>query len=70
MENASLPNERRIVTTLAGLPEVAATLDGPALMIIGEVAALALASPVHRLRKQELSSFQTKSRFPANASGR
>ena len=44
VENASLPSERRIRTTLVGLPEVAATLSGPALLIIGEVAALASAS--------------------------
>jgi uroporphyrin-III C-methyltransferase len=43
IENASLPTERRIVTTLAGLPEAVAALDGPAILIIGEVGALASA---------------------------
>jgi uroporphyrin-III C-methyltransferase len=40
VENASLPGERRAVTTLAGLPEAASGFDGPAILIIGEVAAL------------------------------
>ena len=53
--------ERRIVTTLAGLPEAAATLDGPALLIIGEVAAL---SSAHSERKREPSSFQAKTSRP------
>lgn len=41
VESASLPHERRLVTTLAELPAAVADLDGPALLIIGEVAALA-----------------------------
>ena len=41
VENASLPNERRISTTLATLFEAASGLDGPAILIIGEVASLA-----------------------------
>ncbi len=41
VENASRPSERRIKTTLAGLPEAVAGLDGPAVLVIGEVAALA-----------------------------
>jgi uroporphyrin-III C-methyltransferase len=41
VEHASLPNERRLGTTLAGLAQAVAALDGPALLIIGEVAALA-----------------------------
>lgn len=50
IENASLPNESIIVTTLAGLPQAASRLgDGPALMLIGDVyAALA-----QRARLQE-----------------
>jgi uroporphyrin-III C-methyltransferase len=40
-ENASLPGERRIVTTLADLAEAAAGVDGPALLIVGEAMALA-----------------------------
>ena len=42
VENASRANERRIVTTLAGLPEAAASVAGPALLIVGEAMALAL----------------------------
>jgi len=41
VENASRPDERRLLTTLAGLPEAAAGVAGPAVLIIGEVAALA-----------------------------
>ena len=41
VENASLPNERRLAATLAGLEAAAAAFDGPVLLIVGEVAALA-----------------------------
>jgi uroporphyrin-III C-methyltransferase len=41
VENASLPAERRLTTTLAGLAAAVSGLDGPALLIVGEVAALA-----------------------------
>jgi uroporphyrin-III C-methyltransferase len=43
VENASRADERRIVTTLAGLAEAAAVLSGPALLIVGEAMALAQA---------------------------
>ncbi|WP_337187189.1 uroporphyrinogen-III C-methyltransferase [Phenylobacterium sp.] len=42
VENASRADERRVLTTLAGLPEAAAALDGPALLIVGEAMALAV----------------------------
>lgn len=35
VENASRPNERVIATTLAGLPEAAAGLSGPAVILLG-----------------------------------
>jgi uroporphyrin-III C-methyltransferase len=41
VENASRADERRIVTTLSGLAEAAASLSGPALLIVGEAMALA-----------------------------
>ena len=41
VENASLPDERRLLSTLRDLGEAVRALDGPALLIIGEVAALA-----------------------------
>ncbi|MGZ3375653.1 MAG: uroporphyrinogen-III C-methyltransferase [Phenylobacterium sp.] len=44
VENASRPDERRIVTTLSGLAEAASALSGPALLIVGEAMALAQAS--------------------------
>jgi len=43
VENASRADERRVVTTLAGLPEAAAQMAGPALLIVGEAMALARA---------------------------
>ena len=43
VENASRADERRIVTTLAGLADAAASLSGPALLIVGEAMALAQA---------------------------
>jgi uroporphyrin-III C-methyltransferase len=49
VESASLPEERRLVTTLAELACAVAALDGPALMIVGEVAALAQVKPARHL---------------------
>ncbi len=46
VENASLPNEARIVTTLGALGEAVAGLAGPALLIVGEAMALAQASDI------------------------
>lgn len=43
VENASRPQEQRIVTTLGGLAEAAGSLAGPALLILGEAMALAQA---------------------------
>jgi uroporphyrin-III C-methyltransferase len=52
VENASLPNERRVVTTLGAFGEAAAGLSGPAILIVGEAMALAVenAPPVASLR--------------------
>jgi uroporphyrin-III C-methyltransferase len=41
VENVSRPDERRVLATLAGLADAAAALQGPTILIIGEVAALA-----------------------------
>jgi len=54
VENASQAGERRAVTTLAGLPETAAGFGGPAILIIGEVSALALASAENELAQDTL----------------
>lgn len=43
VENASRADERRIVTTLAGLADAAASVAGPALLMVGEAMALAQA---------------------------
>jgi len=45
VENASRADERRVVTTLAGLAEAAGALRGPALLIVGEAMALAQTGP-------------------------
>jgi len=41
VENASQPCERRVVTTLASLPQAAKAFDAPSILMIGETAALA-----------------------------
>jgi uroporphyrin-III C-methyltransferase len=41
VENASHADERQVLTSLVGLETAVAGLDGPALLVIGEVAALA-----------------------------
>ena len=46
VENASRADERRLLTRLAELPTATAGLDGPALLVIGEVAALAEVEPL------------------------
>lgn len=48
-QNVSRPDETRHLTTLAGLPALAETLDGPAILIIGESAALARTEAGRRL---------------------
>jgi uroporphyrin-III C-methyltransferase len=45
VENASLPRERQVLTTLSELGEAAAGLSGPALLMIGEAMALAAHAP-------------------------
>lgn len=45
VENASLPIERRVATTITGLADAARGLDGPSILIIGEVAGLAAVEP-------------------------
>jgi uroporphyrin-III C-methyltransferase len=52
VENASRADERRVLTTIAGLGEAARGLDGPAILIIGEVAALADVGSVDTLLDQ------------------
>ena len=44
-ENASLADEQRLLTTLGGLADAVTGLDGPAILMIGEVAAMADLSP-------------------------
>ena len=41
VENASLPSERRVLSTLSGVGEAVTGMDGPAILIVGETAALA-----------------------------
>jgi len=53
VENASRADERRIVTTLAGLAEAAAEIAGPALLIVGEAMALAQAGTAETVTRVE-----------------
>ena len=53
VENASRANERRITTTLAGLPQAAADVAGPALLIVGEAMALALSTDIEIVSQVE-----------------
>jgi uroporphyrin-III C-methyltransferase len=46
VENASLADERRLLTTLGQLGLASQGLEGPALLVIGEVAALADIQPI------------------------
>jgi uroporphyrin-III C-methyltransferase len=46
VERASQPEERRVLTTLGELPQAAAALNGPAVLVMGEVAALAELTPL------------------------
>ena len=46
VENASRGDERRVLTNLGELQTATAGLDGPALLVIGEVAALAEVEPL------------------------
>lgn len=46
VENASRADERRILTTLAGLAVAAEGLKGPALLMVGEAMAMADVAPV------------------------
>jgi uroporphyrin-III C-methyltransferase len=45
VEHASRPDERRLLATLATLPQVAKPLTGPTILLIGEVVALADVEP-------------------------
>jgi uroporphyrin-III C-methyltransferase len=56
VESASRPEERRVLTRLAELPKAAAGLDGPALLVIGEVAALAEVEPIIASATQNVDS--------------
>jgi uroporphyrin-III C-methyltransferase len=47
VERASLEDERRILTTLAELGAAAEGLDGPAMLIVGETAAMADTTSAH-----------------------
>ncbi|MDB5466657.1 MAG: sirohem synthase [Phenylobacterium sp.] len=56
VENASRADERRVVTTLAGLAEAAGALSGPALLIVGEAMALAQAGAAVELQSTLLEA--------------
>lgn len=52
VENASRADERRIVTTLGELPQAAAGLAGPALLVVGEAMALAKAGGLEAVAQE------------------
>ncbi len=54
VENASRSDQRALTTTLGALPDAVKVLDGPAILLIGEVAGLALVDDV--------SAFETSHR--------
>jgi uroporphyrin-III C-methyltransferase len=56
VENASRADERRVVTTLAGLAVAASALDGPAILIVGEAMALAQAGGAAEALLQQVSA--------------
>jgi uroporphyrin-III C-methyltransferase len=61
VESASLPAEQRRLTTLAKLGEAVVGLDGPALLIVGEVAGLAETLGVDHLGAEiDLTSVGTR----------
>ena len=60
VENASRADERRTLTTLSGLADAAARVDGPALLIVGE--AMALAQPLSETLAPEFSAPQLERR--------
>ncbi len=62
VENASRANERRVLTTLAGLACAAEGLKGPALLMVGEAMAMADVSPAPRDLALPDSLFERSSR--------
>ncbi|MEO8812795.1 MAG: uroporphyrinogen-III C-methyltransferase [Caulobacteraceae bacterium] len=64
VENASLPRERRVATTLGGLAAAAEGLAGPALLIVGEVmaGARALSPPLGGLEERQAGSQRSVTR--------
>ena len=56
VENASLADERRVLTTLGGLGEATQGLDGPAILLIGEIASMADVSG----KEEMISNFKAR----------
>jgi uroporphyrin-III C-methyltransferase len=64
VQDASLESERRILTRLIDLPGAVLGLDGPALLLIGEVAALARIEP-EIVQRRPIEAAGRASRRPA-----
>ncbi len=62
VENASLPDEHRLSTTLEALGDAVRDMDGPALLIIGEVAALSVALAPARDARQTVVATSERTR--------
>jgi len=59
VENASLPNERRLLSTLAALGADASGVSGPAVLIVGEAMALADIGGLPAAEPRGLDAVQT-----------
>ncbi|WP_442958408.1 uroporphyrinogen-III C-methyltransferase [Phenylobacterium sp.] len=60
VENASRADERRIVTRLDELSEAAASLNGPALLIVGESMALALSGEAEAREPGQVTQIEAR----------
>lgn len=60
VENASRADERRIVARLDELSEVAASLNGPALLIVGESMALALSGEAEAREPGQVTQIEAR----------
>jgi siroheme synthase len=59
VSNASRPNQKRIITTLAGLPEAALGAERPGIIVFGDVVNLHSVLPQHEHLNEELCHDKT-----------
>lgn len=63
VENATLENERRIFTNLAGLAASKLNLDGPAVLCVGDVFATPACAVAHDAGRVQVGELQVTRRF-------